>query len=183
MFPTSARIAARPTNQYNNHVSTADTIKEMNKIANTTYMTAPVLSAVASACADATTQRECAENIWYWINKKIRFVTDEQTMQAMGIPIEHPTKELLIAPPTLLSMSDPQGDCDDFSMLAKAMLAAVGIRSTFMTIKADRKDPSIWSHVYVRAYFDDGKSLVMDCSHGHYPGWEYKNTWEKREWL
>ena len=63
-------------------------------------------------------------------------------MASMGIPIQDPTKELLIAPPTLLAMPQPRGDCDDYAMLARAMLRAAGIRMSFITLKADEAQPA-----------------------------------------
>ena len=102
-------------------------------------------------------------------------------MQAMGIPVDNPTKELLIAPHALLSMPNPQGDCDDFSMLVATFLIAAGLRASFITICADPQDPDKWSHVYVKAYWNGG-SMYMDASHGEYPGWEYGAWIKKREW-
>jgi len=45
--------------------------------------------------------------------------------------------EVLIRPVDLLAMRTPSGDCDDFSMLAAAMLRALGIRASFKTAAAD----------------------------------------------
>jgi hypothetical protein len=184
MFAQPIRISTRVTNQYNNLTSTVDTVSEMNKIVRQAVGSDVLLSACYAAGAlRSYSERVCAEAIWHWIKLTIKFVTDEQTMLAMGIPIEHPTKELLISPTTLLAMPNPQGDCDDFSMLAKAMLNTCGIKASFITIKADEKDPHVWSHIYVKAYFADGSSMPMDCSHGLWPGWETQEFWEKREWI
>jgi hypothetical protein len=124
-----------------------------------------------------------ANAIWYWIRSNVVFKTDEETMTQMGIPIINPTKELLIAPEALLRMTVPQGDCDDFTMLACTMLIQAGIKPSIITIAADREIPDKWSHVFCKASFHDGTSMMFDTSHGEYPGWYYKNSTRMREWI
>jgi hypothetical protein len=186
MFAPKTTIQSRGTNQWNNQVSTADTIQQMQMVANAAIGTPQVIATCQKAIADLDNQwfgeKDYADAVWYWVKNNIRFVTDENTMQQMGIPIDNPTKDLLISPQSLLSMPSPQGDCDDFSMLCKAMLSCLGFRNSFITIKADRDYPNMWSHVYNKVYFSNNSTMAMDCSHGHWPGWEYKNYWEKREW-
>ena len=65
-----------------------------------------------------------------------------------------------------------EGDCDDFSMYTAALLKALGIDCCFATVGASKQDPSVYSHVYVVAYWL-GKRYPMDCSHGQQAGWEY----------
>lgn len=184
MFASAPQIHRRRTNPFNNQTSTSDTIEQMNKIVAQS-MDNPV---VMAATTDATyacymnDERQVADAIWYWIKRHVKFVTDETLMARMGIPIENPTKELLVSPPVILSMPEPMGDCDCFSMLAKTMLLLAGLRVSFVTVKADREDPRIWSHIYCRVYFADGTSMPFDASHGEWPGWETKRYWEKREW-
>ena len=74
------------------------------------------------------------------------------------------------------------GDCDDYSMYCAALLKALGIDCSFATIGADPTNPSVYSHVYVVAYWR-GKRIPMDCSHGPYAGWETENKYGKfSEW-
>lgn len=185
MFASTPRISRRSTNPYNNHVSTADTVGQMDALVSASLDSPTIIDACLDACRDQqdSSDKEISDALWYWIKNHVRFVTDEQTMTAMGIPIDNPTKELLIAPTTLLTMPDPQGDCDDFSMLSKTMLAQCGIRSSFVTIKAQADEPKLWTHIYVKVYMSDGSTMMFDTSHGHWPGWETKNYWEKREWV
>jgi hypothetical protein len=186
MFASAPRIDRRITNQGNNHVSTADTVAQMQAIVSASLNSPAIINACLDACQNlqyGCSDRDISDALWYWIKNHVRFVTDEQTMTAMEIPIENPTKELLIAPATLLAMPDPQGDCDDFSMLGKTMLAQCGIRSSFITIKAQADEPKLWTHIYVKVYLGDGSTMMFDSSHGHWPGWETRNYWEKREWV
>ena len=74
------------------------------------------------------------------------------------------------------------GDCDDFSMMCAAILCALGVPCCFATVAASSKDPSVYSHVYVVAYWR-GQRCAMDCSHGQVAGFEAPNAYGKfREW-
>ena len=183
MFAQPIRISARSTDPTNNHTSTVDTIRQMGPLADASSNHPLVLQAVQIATSNLyqADYRDLAEAIWHYIHTHITFAVDEATMEKMGIPTSNPTKELLITPPTLLAMAQPTGDCDDFSMLARAMLRTVGIKMSFITIKADRSEPSKWSHVYGKAYWPGG-NMPFDCSHGEWPGWESPVYWERREW-
>jgi hypothetical protein len=57
-------------------------------------------------------------------------------------------------------------------MLIAAMLEALGVRWELVTVAVDPQDPALYSHVFVRAVYDDGARLTLDGSHGKYPGWE-----------
>ena len=186
MWPSRVQIASRPTNPLNDEVSTGDTINQMKTLSIRSIRSPMVIWACNEALrglpADAD-DKGIAEALWYWIKGKVKFVTDEQTMMNMGIPIQNPTKELLIAPSTLLTMIAPQGDCDDFSMLSAAMLMCCGIRTSFVTIAADKETPRKWSHVYVKCYPKGYPPMMFDASHGDYPGWEHTQNFRKREWI
>jgi len=120
-----------------------------------------------------------------WIKTHIRFVDDSKLVygwlkrniaDAMDC-------EVLVSPARLVSMALPQGDCDDFSMLAKVMLEEVGVYSKFVTIKGNPDNPYEWSHVYLAAWNGNAdKWIGFDASHGKYVGWEAKMQWEKRVW-
>jgi hypothetical protein len=81
-------------------------------------------------------------------------------------------RQLLVSPEALLRAESPAGDCSTFSMLIAAMLEALGERWEFVTVAADPEDPSLYSHVFVRAVSSDGTRQTLDGSHGKYPGWE-----------
>ena len=187
MWPNTVQISERRTNPLSDEVSTADTISQMRSIALHSFRLPTILWACNEALKGCLQQgvsgdKQIAQAIWYWIKGKVKFVTDEQTMTALGIPIQNPTKEFLISPVTLLNMIEPQGDCDDFSMLCASMLMCCGIRCSYITIAADQENPAKWSHVYVKAYPSGSKDIMMDASHGTYPGWEHKQSYRKREW-
>lgn len=61
----------------------------------------------------------------------------------------------------------PDGDCDDFSMFAASIGAALGADVRFVTVAADPREPSVLSHIYT---IIDG--VPVDASHGPFAGWE-----------
>ena len=72
-------------------------------------------------------------------------------------------------------------DCDDFSMYCAALLRARGVDCCFTTVAANSKQPDVFSHVYVVAYWG-GRRIPMDCSHGAYAGWQTDNIYRYQEW-
>lgn len=118
-------------------------------------------------------ERKVIRAIWYWVKGTVKFVPDESVVaETFGIPLHLVEQELLITPDRLLTMRQPRGDCDDFSMLIATMLECVGIPADLVAIKADTEQQWRYSHVYVRAILRDGSRLPLDASHGPMPGWE-----------
>ncbi len=117
------------------------------------------------------------------IARRVKFRHDEPVLEnLLGLDKE---LDLLLYPARLLTMRRPMGDCDDFTMLACAMLLSAGVPCEIVTIKADPGDPDRYSHVYCQAIVEDGP-LVMDCSqaaqHGYPAGWEAPHYFDKRTW-
>jgi len=135
----------------------------------------------AAGLTIASPQIEITRAVWGWIRAHVAFVSDETVLvDALGLEGE---LELLITPPVLLSMARPAGDCDDFTMLAGAMLLAAGIpRVEVTTVAADPTDHTRWSHVYLTATLGNGARVVMDCSHGEWFGWEAPQYYARRYW-
>jgi transglutaminase-like putative cysteine protease len=131
-------------------------------------------AAIAGAGSDA---RKEAEAIHQWIRNHVKFVEDSTLA---GFSDDPENAEVLVRPIDLLTMPQPAGDCDDFSMLAAAMLRAVGIPAAFRTVAADGT-PN-YSHVYVLALLPDREPLPIDASHGPYAGWEANATGKQRTW-
>ncbi len=115
-------------------------------------------------------------------NKRIRFQVDSVTGGWGGKDVV----EVLIRPRDVIALSQQgqmvPGDCDDFSMYVACVLMACGVPCKFVTVAADERDPSLYSHVYVAAY-PDGRRKAVDASHGKFCGWEVANKFGKcREW-
>jgi len=105
----------------------------------------------------------------YWqVKHGVKFASDEPRLFQVGEPA---ALDLLIAPAVLVRQPNPEGDCDDFTMLIQALLDQMGIESYTVTIAADPSDPERWSHVFCVCKLPDGTLCSMDASHGNYPGW------------
>ena len=99
----------------------------------------------------------------------MKFVHDDTIIRQLFNEDGH--FELLIAPPVLLRMNDPRGDCDDFTMLVVALASIAGFDCGIVTLACDRRRPGEYSHVYGCAALP-GMLVPLDCSHGKHPGWE-----------
>jgi hypothetical protein len=107
----------------------------------------------------------------FWYAK--HFVKQLPHSQFKALLAAFPQKrQLLIAPEVVVRAANPAGDCSTFSMLIAAMLESLGIRWELVTVAVEPSDPSLYSHVFVRAVSGDGIRLTLDGSHGKYPGWE-----------
>lgn len=108
----------------------------------------------------------------FWYEKhSIRFLIDE--VPVFGLYGERDNVDFLIAPSVLVRMNPPTGDCDDFTMLACALLECNGVPWEIVTVMSDRKRPGEWSHIYPRAVMPNGRRMVIDATPpGQYPGWE-----------
>ena len=81
-------------------------------------------------------------------------------------------RQLLVIPEVVVRATNPAGDCSTFSMLIAAMLESLGIKWELVTVAVEPSEPTLYSHVFVRAVNFDGTRLTLDGSHGKYPGWE-----------
>lgn len=118
----------------------------------------------------ANTRRELAQCVWGWLKSNLKFETDEsQLARTLGRGDE---LELLIAPSVIVRARVKAGDCDDFTMLGCAMLAALGVPPLIKTFKCDRREPWRWSHVCAAAKMEDGSIIPLDASHGSHFGWQ-----------
>lgn len=184
----SISVQSARTNPFNNDVSTRDTIRIMGQLARQYANDPHVIAATAAALsAGAQTDRERASAIFYWVRHNIRFVEDEALMyEELGIPADQLDKELLIIPPVLLSMPQPMGDCDDFSLLLASMLLAAGLQPYWVTVAADKNDVRKFSHIYVCVCLrDEGTHMCLDAGNRLpivAPGWEETKVTRKAIW-
>lgn len=162
---------------------TAGTILLMAQIVREDSRAENVRQAAADAVrehAAGTTETEIITSVFDWIKQHVTFVGDEEQIEPFDFFF--PPEELLIRPSLLLQMPRPKDDCDGFSMLTAAMLRALGIKSYFKTVAANRDIPERYSHVYVLAETSSGKRIALDTSHGPAPGLEVKPVFKERVW-
>ena len=123
----------------------------------------------------------------------IRFQQDEESgagIRGLGLPTAE-IVEVIVRPADMARYVDAGqaiGDCDDFSMYVAALCESQGIPCGFVTVAADPRDPSQYSHVYAVAYpkdeFGRRVRVPIDASHGEYAGWEVPDRFSKRrEWM
>ena len=122
----------------------------------------PRVRAIAARTAGAwgrgpRESRICWDVFWF-CKHHVRFMIDEHAV--LGLYGETDQIDFLITPPVLLAMKRPAGDCDDFTMLACALLEANGVPWEIVTVATERADPRRWSHVYCRAVLPDGRRLA-----------------------
>lgn len=115
-------------------------------------------------------ERVLACSVWYGVHSSLRFV--EHSEQIRALLNERDQLQLLIPPEILLRSKRPAGDCAVYTPLVCASLGTLGIHYEFVTVACDPREPDVFTHVYCRAVLSDGSRIVMDASHGKYPGWE-----------
>lgn len=161
---------------------TQATVIEMIRSLKASVSSEPVGRAVREALrgVNQDDEMEVAHGVFRWIQRKIRFVEDEDLVyRAIGL---EGADEALVSPDRLLTMPQPQGDCDDFSQLTCAMLLRAGVKCHLATVAADPEDPSRWSHVYAVMEKKDGSQVPFDASHGTEVGWEAPRYFKRRVW-
>lgn len=126
-------------------------------------------------------------DIYDYTHGALQFVRDEETAAPIQPGYDLPIVETLVRPRDMAIMGRPQGDCDDFTMYAAALLMSQGVPVSFVTVKADPREPDNFSHVYLAAYPQfgpwAGQRVALDLSHGLYPGWETPSYFgERAEW-
>jgi hypothetical protein len=112
----------------------------------------------------------------------LKFVAHEELLPQLGFD---PDAQLLIPPYLFLAFG--LGDCPMYCMLTAAMLECAGVPWVMVTLAADRRDPSRWSHVYTSAILEDGTYLPVDtAAAAQRPdlglGWEAQG-FRRAEWV
>lgn len=119
--------------------------------------------------AAASPRRNLAWSVWWSVKHLLHFTEDEQLL--WGLTPNPPELELLVSPSVMVRWRDPEGDCDDFTMLVCCFLQVLDCPWTIATAAVDPHEPWRWSHVYAVAALEDGSQMALDASHGPGPGW------------
>jgi hypothetical protein len=161
-------------------VATQQTIQEMGRMI-CAATSSPIMTRIASELERGPAdEMATARRVFDWCASHIEFFPDDPVLvKVLGF---QQALELLIDPPLLVSMPHPAGDCDDFTMLAATLLRILGVPVELVTIAADRKDPNLFTHVYLQLVLASGERLVCDFSHGPYPGWEAARHYRRQVW-
>jgi len=171
--PVWADVEARTSDD--DEQTTGQTVERMRQYA-AADATSPAVRAAAAAALAEHPELEPPAAVWHWIKRHVRLVRDSDLARDLaGVPDD---AEILVRPVDLLGMPEPAGDCDDWAMLAAAMLRALSIPARFRTVAEEQNGP--YSHVYVIARYG-GREIPLD-SHGPYPGWEARTAGKRRDW-
>lgn len=171
--------AARPGDGTDDEANTNQTVQWMLEFARQDSAS-PIIRQATQQATQGSSGRQAAGRIFQWIRDHVKFQEDWITAHLAGLarPMD---AEVLIRPVDLLSMKRPAGDCDDFTMLAIAMLNAAGIPAAPKAIEQDAQMPGMYSHIYAQAWID-GEWVPFDASHGRQMGWNAKPTGKSRQW-
>ena len=135
---------------------------------------APILNTAAQIQASGPTGDPVTDTFHY-IKNRVGFRQDEQLGAPMRGELDGDVVEVLIRPRDLAQMDTPLEDCDGFASYGPAVLRALGVPCSFVTVAADNREPGRFSHVYAACY-PDGQRVALDSSHGPYPGWDSIDT-------
>jgi hypothetical protein len=167
----------------------AQTIHRMARHVREDARSAPILNEAAQLQASGS--GDPISDTFWWVKNRVGFRQDEQLAAPVwrgdGDPVDGGTVvEVLIRPRDLAQMDRPREDCDGFASYGPALLRAQGVPCKFVTVAADRRDPSRYSHVYAACTDPNtGQRVSWDASHGPYPGWECLSAgpvWRIKEW-
>jgi hypothetical protein len=152
-------------------------VKEIARRAVATFKGGPGWA--GSGFNSAANPRQWADSCWWWCKWNLKFKHHGSMFEAWSKDLGDPqTKlQLLIAPDVLVRMKRMEGDCAIYTMMLCAMLESLGIQWQIVTLAADGRQPTIFSHVFPRAAGE-----TLDASHGSGPGWEVPLHDQHRRW-
>jgi hypothetical protein len=152
----------------------AQTISRMRRHVIEDSMSAPIQRDAAAIQAQGG---DPISDTFWWVKDRVGFRQDEELAAPVRSLLDGDVVEVLIRPRDLLNMEHPLEDCDGFATLAPALLRAQGVPCSFVTVAADTRDLSRFSHVYAACTDPNtGQRVSLDASHGPYPGWECTQT-------
>ncbi len=167
----------------------AQTINRMARHVREDAQSAPILNEAAQIQSSGSGD-PISDTFWH-VKNRVGFRQDEQLAAPIwmgdGDPVDGgQVVEVLIRPRDLAQMDRPLEDCDGFASYGPALLRAQGVDCKFVTVAADRRDRSRFSHVYAACTDPNtGQRVSWDASHGPYPGWECIQAgpvWRLKEW-
>jgi Transglutaminase-like superfamily len=178
-------IDTHVTNPVDNDWSTRDTIRRMiaiSHVCSNNIEIKRIVDRLIRKLPASATELDLVRSIYWWTKNHIKFREDESILgEQMGYGDVN--QELLISPIALIQMPEPQGDCDDFSMMLATLCLASKIPVWFITVAVDETQPNRWSHVYCMVMVD-GERMPLDASHGTCPGWEtQRQMFRRQEWF
>jgi hypothetical protein len=142
------------------YAGTRETILRMKDKVDQGKKDSRIISLASDIASSVRERDHWGENeaIFNWVKRNIRYVNDPYGVELIQSPI--------------YTVQRRAGDCDDLSIMVNALSASLGYNTAFKTIKADKRYPNEFSHVYSLIEID-GKWITADASQKTKPlGWE-----------
>lgn len=148
---------------------TRETIKEMARLVNAGKKKYKIICIATDIVRNVPERDKVGEvrAIFNWVKNNIRFTEDVYDVETISDP--------------LYTISRGAGDCDDLSILMNSLCAAIGFDTKFKTIKANKKNPNQFSHVYSLIKVN-GKWIPADPSQNVSLGWEPPSHYGYKVW-
>lgn len=116
-------------------------------------------------------RRGIALAIHAWVQRHIQYVNDPTDVEFLILPSVMLRK--------ILAQGHGSGDCDDMVLTEAGLLQSLGINTRSVIIKADKRDPRQWSHIYLEA--DVGGWMPLDpIMKDKPPGWAPPKYYAKK---
>jgi len=162
--------------------ATAQTVAAMYEYSSADALDPIVRAAAAAATAGRHSQADQLAGIFDWVTRHVAYTDDADLAFFRPTPAD---AEVLIRPADLVRMETPKGDCDDYAMLARAMMLAAGLCSaSIATVEADKEAPGAYSHVYLIAHTTPRATAfdAIPAAAVHGLGYEVSPTGKRRIW-
>lgn len=140
---------------------TAQTIEAMRRMVSNGKRNYALHEAVAKLVRTCPHKdRKCwALRIFGFIRDRIAYVNDPVGLESVSDPLR--------------TIERGAGDCDDQAVLFNCLAEIAGMRTHFKTIKANRRQPDEFSHVYSVVEIPNVGSFAADCTRRQESfGWE-----------
>ena len=170
-----AQVEAIPSTLTDSERSTRQTVRRMARHIRQA-LADPRLQRIARDIARRSTcpchgPAQLVWDVWHYLKTAVRFRSDEEAVARLLNGRDE--VDFLINPAVLVRMQPPQGDCDDLTMLGVTLLTLCGLPCAIETVKANRRRPGEWTHVFARVFLPGGRAVALDAiPAARYPGWE-----------
>jgi hypothetical protein len=152
---------------------TEATVRVMHRFANkgkTDLTVQKIVDSIIAKTGCKNRDYQCkAQALYDFVKSYIRFERDPFGVEMVQEP--------------LVTLKRKAGDCDDHATLIAAMFGAIGYPYSFKTIKADRRRPSEFSHIYTIINIPGKGWVGADTSvDPAYLGWEPPGHHPSKVW-
>lgn len=126
---------------------------------------------VREAGAPENHKRAQIQAVGRWIQRHLYYVNDPVNVETVA------TARVILEQ---AQHGQAAFDCDDFVVLGHSLLNSLGIPTESVIVKGDARDPTQWTHIYLRAH-DGARWIPLDLIMKNKPlGWEPPKVYARR---